>query len=95
LGILKFTWSSEQYDLDFVKNSIQSSGFTIIEEQLIGKNVYEPLANYYLKNRDDLRTVIKQKYPDFVEKILYKSILKMKKASEDKIIDYAILKCQL
>ena len=95
LGILKFTWSSEHYKLDFVKNSIQSKGFTITEEQLIGNNVYDPLADYYLENRHDLRTIIKRNYPDFVEKILYKSILKMKKASEDKIIDYVILKCQL
>ena len=95
LGILKFTWSSEQYHLDFVKKSIRSSGFVINHENLIGKSVYEPLAEYYLENRDFLRKSIKQKYPDFVEKILYKSILKMKKASQDKIIDYAILKCQI
>ena len=39
--------------------------------------------------------LIRKKYPEFVEKILHKSILKMKKASENKIIDYAILKCHL
>ena len=38
---------------------------------------------------------LKKEYPDFVEKILFKSILKMKKASEDKIIDYVVLKCKL
>jgi hypothetical protein len=42
-----------------------------------------------------LKKSIKQKYPDFVEKILFKSILKMKKASEEQIIDYIILKCKL
>lgn len=95
LGILKFTWSSEHYELDFVKKSILSKGFVINHEHLIGKSVYEPLAEYYLENRDALRKSIKQKYPDFVEKILYQSILKMKKASQDKTIDYAILKCKI
>lgn len=94
LGLLKFTWSSEHYNLDYVKQLIRSTGLSIISEQLIGKNVYDPLADYYVGNRDVLRKSIKQKYPDFVEKILYKSILKMKKASEDKIIDYVILKCK-
>jgi ubiquinone/menaquinone biosynthesis C-methylase UbiE len=95
LGILKFTWSSEHYELDFVKDSILSKGFCISEEHLIGKNVYDPLAGFYLENRENLRKSIKQKYPDFVEKILYKSIQKMRKASEDKIIEYAILKCHI
>ena len=30
-----------------------------------------------------------------MEKILYKSLLKMKKASQEKIIDYVLLKCIL
>ena len=95
LGILKFTWSSEHYSLDLVKQLISSKGFKIKEEKLIGKNVYDPLADYYLQNRDLLRKSITEKYPDFIEKILYKSILKMKKASENKIIDYVILKCKV
>ena len=37
LGILKFTWSSEHYDVDFVKKFVASRGFTIIDEQLIGE----------------------------------------------------------
>ncbi len=95
LGILKFTWSSEHYNLNVVKDLISSCGFTITDEKLIGKHVYDPLANYYVSNRANLQHSIKEKYPDFVEKILNKSILKMKKASEDKIIDYVILKCKL
>jgi len=95
LGILKFTWSSEHYSLNLVKDFIQSHGFSIIEQKLIGKNVYEPLADYYLHNRNILRELIRRKYPDFVEKILYRSILKMKMASENKIIDYVILKCKI
>ncbi len=95
LGLLKFTWSSEHYELDTVKELIESGGFTISEEKLIGKFVYEPLANYYIEHRTNLKKSILEKYPNYVEKILYKSILKMKKASEQKMIDYAILKCIL
>lgn len=95
LGILKFTWSSEHYDSNFIKNSVVKNGFQIAEEKLIGDKVYEPLADYYIKNRENLKKLILKKYPVFVEKILFKSILKMKKASEDKIIDYLILKCKL
>lgn len=95
LGILKFTWSSEHYGLDYVKKLLTREGFTINEEKLIGKYVYEPMANYYIKNRDKLKKSILQKYPNFVEKILCTSILKMKKASEQKIIDYVVIKCKI
>jgi ubiquinone/menaquinone biosynthesis C-methylase UbiE len=95
LGILKFTWSSEHYGVDIIKKLVTSKGFIITDEQLIGSQVYDPLSNYYVKNREILKKSIQQKYPDFIEKILYKSILKMKKASEEKIIDYLILKCKL
>jgi len=94
LGILKFTWSSEHYDVDLIKKFVSSNGFKITDEQLIGSQVYDPLSEYYLKNREVLKKSIKTKYPGFVEKILFKSILKMKNASEEKIIDYLILKCK-
>ncbi|WP_370510666.1 class I SAM-dependent methyltransferase [Candidatus Nitrosopumilus sp. SW] len=93
LGMLKFTWSSEHYSLDDVKNTIKSSGFEINQEQLIGNFVYDPLADYYLTHREQLKKSILEKYPGYVENILYKSILKMKSASEKGIIDYALLKC--
>lgn len=95
LGLLKFTWSSEHYSVDYLKNLILSSGFTISEEKLIGSNVYDPLADYYSKNRAEISKAILKNYPSFVEKILFKSIQKMKKASESKIIDYVMLKCNL
>lgn len=95
LGILKFTWSSEHYSLDYVRRLIQSNGFVISNEELIGSSVYSPLADYYVKNRNTLRNSILEKYPSYVEKILFKSIQKMKKASEEKIIDYVLLKCHL
>ncbi|GKS67745.1 hypothetical protein YTPLAS73_12920 [Nitrosarchaeum sp.] len=94
LGILKFTWSSEHYMLDYVRELVKSDGFKIIDEQLIGDKVYAPLANYYIENRKKLKKSILQKYPNYVEKILYTSILKMEKASDQKIIDYVVLKCK-
>ena len=93
LGVLKFTWSSEHYSLDDVKNTVESSGFTIKHEQLIGNFVYGPLADYYVQNRAQLKKSILEQYPNYVENILYKSINKMKIASEKGIIDYVILKC--
>jgi ubiquinone/menaquinone biosynthesis C-methylase UbiE len=95
LGLLKFTWSSEHYSLDYLKNLLTSNGFKIIDEMLIGSNVYDPLADYYVKNRKTLSNTILKQYPGYIEKILYKSLLKMKKASQEKIIDYVLLKCSL
>ena len=95
LGLLKFTWSSEHYGLDYLRDLISSNGFKIIDETLIGKNVYDPLADYYVENRKLLSEKILKQYPGYMEKILYKSLLKMKKASEEKIIDYVLLKCTL
>ena len=95
LGLLKFTWSSEHYSLDYLKNLITSNGFKIIDEMLIGSDVYDPLADYYVENRKTLSRTILEYYPGYMEKILYKSLLKMKKASQDKIIDYVLLKCSL
>ena len=95
LGLLKFTWSSEHYSLDYLKNLLASNGFKIIDETLIGSNVYDPLTDYYIENRKTLSNNILEQYPGYMEKILYKSLLKMKKASEEKIIDYVLLKCVL
>ena len=95
LGILKFTWSSEHYPLDYVKKLVTSQGFDISTEESIGNRVYEPLADYYVNNRESLQKSILKKYPKFVESVLYKSMLKMKEASQKKIIDYVLLKCNL
>jgi len=95
LGLLKLTWSSEHYTLDYLKNLLSSFGFSICEEKLIGSNVYAPLADYYVNHRAQLRELILKNYPQYVENILFKSLQKMKKASEEKIIDYALIKCRL
>ena len=95
LGILSLTWSSEHYGLDSVKSIIRKEGFQISELQKIGKNVYEPLADYYIQNRDAMRSKILKEYPSYLENILFKSLLKMKDASQKGIIDYALIKCVL
>ena len=59
----------------------------------IGSDVFEPLADYYIKNRYVLRKNILAKYPSYVENVLFKSLLKMKKASHEKLIDYLVVKC--
>lgn len=93
IGILKFTWSSEHYDIQTVKKTIQDVGFKITEIRFIGENVYLPLADYYMKNRQFLRSEILKRYPSYVEKILFKSMLKMKQAAADHTIEYALIKC--
>lgn len=92
LGILSFTWSSEHYGLDYVKSAIGGNGFDIREIRHIGHQVYEPLTDYYVQNRNQLRQKILQRYPSFLENILYKSLLKMKAVSEKGIIDYVVIK---
>lgn len=92
LGILSFTWSSEHYGLEDLKDAIENSGFRIQSVDLIGSKVYEPLANYYVRNRKSLRPKILERYPSYVEKILFRSLLKMLEASKSRTIDYVLLK---
>lgn len=92
LGILSFTWSSEHYGVDYVRSAIERGGFEVDDVRRIGHQVYEPLADYYLENRQTLRESILREYSPFVEQVLYKSLLKMKDASARGIIDYVIMK---
>ncbi|MGI0101547.1 MAG: class I SAM-dependent methyltransferase [Nitrosotalea sp.] len=93
LGILSFTWSSEHYDLENIKKTITDGGFDIISTDFIGSKVYEPLTDYYIRKRSTLKSKILQQYSPYVEKILFRSLLKMKEVSENKTIDYILLKC--
>lgn len=93
IGILKFTWSSEHYDIETIKKTVQDTGLKISETKLIGSNVYLPLAEYYIQNRQSLRKEILKRYPTYVENILFKSMLKMKQAAADHTIEYMLLKC--
>ena len=92
LGILSFTWTSEHYGIDYVKALVAQAELQIKEIKLIGSCVYEPLSDYYIQNREKLWNVILESYPSYIEKILYKSILKMKELSEERVIEYAIIK---
>lgn len=92
LGILTFSWMSEHYDLEFIKSLMGNAGFKSREIKLIGSRVYEPLSAYYIQNREKLQHEILKEYPSYVEKILYRSILKMNELSEKRVIDYAIIR---
>ena len=94
LGILKFTWSSEHYSQKNILDEISKNGFEVIESSDIGKNVYPPLAQYYVNNRDELRKKILSHYSKYVEKILFESMKKMQSASENGLIGYSMLKCK-
>ena len=94
LGILSMTWSSEHYTTDYIKLLLIDNGFKILELQNIGSMVYGPLTNYYIRNRDDVKNKILSKYPSYVEKILFKSLQKMKQLSEKNVIDYVLIKCE-
>jgi len=93
IGILKLTWSSEHYNIDTVKKTIQDTDLKIAEIKLVGSKIYLPLAEYYIQNRPFLRSEILKKYPSYVEKILFKSMQKMKQAATDQTIEYILIKC--
>ena len=92
IGILKFTWSSEHYDLEKITKIIQDASLKIKEIKMVGERVYSPLTDYYIQNREFLRSEILRVYPSYVEKILFKSMIKMREAARNGIIEYAIIK---
>jgi SAM-dependent methyltransferase len=92
LGVLSFTWTSEHYDLNYIQSKMVKAGFQSNEIKLIGSHVYEPLSKYYIQNREKLQDAILKEYPSHIEKILYKSISKMNELSEERVIDYAIIR---
>lgn len=96
LGILSLTWSSEHYSLDYVKATVAGGGFAVADRDAMqaGHHVYEPLAEYYISNRKALRQRILAEYPSYLESILYRSLGKMKEASEKQVIGYVILKAR-
>ncbi len=94
LGVLAMTWSSEHYAIDFIQSIIKRQGFEISLLQRIGSSVYEPLTDYYEKNRESLKDKISKEYPFYVEGILFNSLQKMRDVSKNKIIDYLFLVCK-
>ncbi len=91
-GVLSFTWMSEHYELNYVKSQIIDAGFQLKEIKFIGSHVYEPLAKYYIQNREKLQDAILKEYPSYIERILHKSILKMNELSKEQVINYAIIR---
>ena len=94
LGILSFTWSSEHYSTDFIKTKLKDHNLEIMEINSIGEKVYSPLTKFYIQNRKEIKQNLNSVFPSYLEKILYKSLLKMKEVSENKTIDYVLIKCR-
>lgn len=92
LGILSLTWTSEHYALEDLVRIVKESGMKVVSVELTGSKTYEPLAEFYIRNREKLRSKILERYPAYVESILFRSLLRMKSASEKSTIDYLILK---
>lgn len=91
LGILYITWASEHYHNEEIIRILEQHGFTIQKVKYIGSNVYSPLADYYINKRGELRKVIIKTYPSFLERLLFKSIKKMKSLSSKGDIDYILI----
>lgn len=100
LGILYFPWASEHYSLDYITSILISENFKIENIRHIGRNVYEPLADYYFSNREFLMRILKGKLDSFAERIIFeifestldKSSLKMKNLSQKRVIEYVLIK---
>jgi len=100
LGILYFPWASEHYSLDYITRLLVSENFKIENIRHIGRNVYEPLADYYLRNREFLMQTLKRMLDSVAERIIFeiiesildKSSLKMKDLSQKRAIEYVLIK---
>ena len=102
LGLLYFSWASQHYDIDTISRSIISHGFQIEEFQRIGDQVYEPLSEYYVRNRKNIRHRLIQSFStykqriffEFVEYMVYRSALKMKDLSNNGMLDYVLIRAK-
>ena len=66
--------------------------FEIVKYRVYRGKIYGPLAEFYIQNRDKLRSEIIKEYPKFLEIILYKSMVKMKMESDRNFIDYVLIR---
>jgi SAM-dependent methyltransferase len=102
LGILYFSWASHHYDLDTISRSIINHGYHVEEFQRIGHHVYEPLAEYYVRNRENIRrrlieslaTYKQRMFFEFIEYMVYRSALKMKDLSRNEMLDYVLIRAK-
>jgi ubiquinone/menaquinone biosynthesis C-methylase UbiE len=100
LGILYFPWASEHYSLGYITSILNSENFKIESIRHIGRNVYEPMTDYYVSNREFLMQTLKGKLDSFAERIIFeiiesildKSSLKMKDLSQKRVIEYVLIK---
>jgi ubiquinone/menaquinone biosynthesis C-methylase UbiE len=100
LGILSLTWASEHYELAQIKSVISQENFVIKDILSIGKSVYIPLTDFYIQDRKEFRGIVLGKHSSFlkkitldiVERIVYRSALKMKQLSLSGDIDYVLIK---
>lgn len=95
LGLLNISWPSERYNLLMLPSLLESIGFHHIEVQFIGQNVYVPLADYYSAHRKDIRKSVIPRYSAFVEHVIFRSILAMKRIAQNGTIDYALIKASV
>jgi cyclopropane fatty-acyl-phospholipid synthase-like methyltransferase len=94
LGILSITWLSKKYTKNHVLDVIRQARFSLKKEESIGHLVYEPFADYYIQNRDELKEKLIRAYSNNVESLIFKSMKKMKELSKKKVIDYMLLSLQ-
>ena len=100
LGILSLTWASEHYELERIMSVISQEHFVIKDILRIGKSVYIPLTDFYIQDRKEFRRIVLGKHNslmkknalDIVERIVYRSALKMKQLSLSGNIDYVLIK---
>ena len=100
LGILSITWASEHYELARINSIISQEHFVISDMLRIGKSVYIPLTDFYIKDRKEFRKNVLGKHSSFLkkialditERIVYRSALKMKQLSLSGDIDYVLIK---
>jgi cyclopropane fatty-acyl-phospholipid synthase-like methyltransferase len=100
LGILSLTWASEHYELERIKSLISQERFVIKDILSIGKSVYIPLTDFYIQDRKEFRRIVLGKHSSFlkkitldiIERIVYRSALKMKQLSLSGNIDYVLIK---
>ncbi len=100
LGILSLTWTSEHYELAQIMSVISQEHFVIKDILSIGKSVYIPLTDFYIQDRKEFRRIVLGKHSSFlkkialdiVERIVYRSALKMKQLSLSRNIDYVLIK---
>jgi cyclopropane fatty-acyl-phospholipid synthase-like methyltransferase len=94
LGILNVTWLSEHYESEYLKSTIKRHKLKILDVSMIGAEVYQPLALYYLRNRKELQEKIVTSYPRIIERILCKSLVRMMNVSKEGLIEYIVIKAQ-